>query len=83
MKADDAFKQEFDAIFKGLDEMRNECIRLHPQLQDSHFVLQRERDALWARWLALAATMDGVINGTCGSCKIGAQPKSAHERIGT
>ncbi len=49
MKADDAFKQEFDAIFKGPDEMRSECIRLHPRLQDSHFVLQRERDALWAR----------------------------------
>ncbi len=80
MKADHVYKHEFDAIFKELETVRNECIRLHPHLQDSHHVLQKERDALWTQWLSPAAKMDTLINGTCGSCKVGAQPNTVHDR---
>ncbi|MEP7063313.1 MAG: hypothetical protein ABI881_13035 [Betaproteobacteria bacterium] len=80
MKTDYQYKHEFDALSEEFARLRNECIRLHPHIQDSQHVLRTERDALWKHWLALALKMETLINHTCGSCTVEEAQHSIHAR---
>ncbi|MEO8847391.1 MAG: hypothetical protein ABI440_01995 [Casimicrobiaceae bacterium] len=80
MKPTLVYTDEFDALGEEFRRIRDECMRLHRNIDDSAHVLQAERKALWTQWIDLALKIDVLITHTCGACKLDDKPRSEHDR---